>query len=483
MRPVRSWAHLWSRLNAVSLRVKIMGIVMTCVFLLGVGVTWQIRVTLGRSLSEQLDQRAVSIARDVAARSTDLILTNNIYALYELARSAMENNPEVRYIFFLDPQGRLMVHTFGGGFPAGLLEANPLARQGYSLELLDTEEGPVRDVAVPIFEGRAGVVHLGLLETFLHRQMATVTEQLLLATLAASLLGVLAAYLLSGVLARPVHELVATARRVTDGDLSARARIWARDEIGHLSDAFNRMVEELGRKEQIRSQLLEKAIAAQEEERKRIARELHDETSQSLTSLMVGLKVLEEAPTLEAVRRGASELRALAAKTLKEVHHLAVELRPSVLDDLGLVAAVQRQVLDIQEKTGLEVDLHVGGMEEHRLPLAVETALYRIIQEALTNVARHSRARNVSVVLEQRDSTVVAIVEDDGQGFHVDRVFSTRGEERCLGLYGMHERASLVGGMLAVESSPGVGTTVFVQVPLPAVKGGLALGSHQGIAG
>jgi len=280
-----------------------------------------------------------------------------------------------------------------------------------------------------------------------------------------------------------VHELVATARRVTDGDLTARARIWARDEIGHLSDAFNRMVEELGRKEQIRSQLLEKVITVQEEERKRIARELHDETSQALTSLMVGLKVLEEAPNLEVVRRGATDLRALAAKTLKEVHHLAVELRPSVLDDLGLVAAVQRQVLDFQEKTGLEVDLHVGGMEGRRLPLAVETALYRIIQEALTNVARHSRARNVSVVLERRDSTVVAIVEDDGQGFHVDRVFSTRGEERCLGLYGMHERASLVGGSLTVESSPGVGTTVFVQVPLPAVKGGSALGSHQGIAG
>ncbi len=94
-----------------------MGIVMSCVFLLGVGVTWQIRVTLGRSLSEQLDQRAVSIARDVAARRTDLILTNNIYALYELARATMENNPEVRYVFFLDPQGRLVVHTFGGGFP------------------------------------------------------------------------------------------------------------------------------------------------------------------------------------------------------------------------------------------------------------------------------------------------------------------------------------------------------------------------------
>lgn len=261
-----------------------------------------------------------------------------------------------------------------------------------------------------------------------------------------------------------LERFTKTIRALGQGDLSQRVVLGGNDEISELAYSFNSMCEELRQKESLRSQLLEKVITAQEEERKRIARELHDETGQALTSLMVGLKVLAGAASLPEVQEKAGQLRAVAAQTLDSVHRLALELRPSVLDDLGLVAAMQRYVKDWGENLGLRVDFQVTGLDR-RLPSQIETTVYRVVQEALTNVARHAEAQNVSVLLEYRGDSVVCIVEDDGRGFDVEKALKAN-DRRRLGLYGMQERISLVGGKLAVESTAGVGTTVFVEIPL-----------------
>jgi signal transduction histidine kinase/HAMP domain-containing protein len=230
------------------------------------------------------------------------------------------------------------------------------------------------------------------------------------------------------------------------------------------------LYEELRKEEQLRRQLLDRLITVQEEERKRIALELHDQTGQPLTSLIMTLGMLGESESLAEVRAQARYLRETAAQVMKEVHDLALELRPSVLDDLGLLAALRHLHKDYQDRFHMPVDLEVLGLEGERLPPEVETALYRIVQEALTNVARHAQAENVSVVLEKRDRAVRLIIEDDGQGFDVNSLLGSRREaesaEGKLGLIGMRERAALLGGTLTIESTPGMGTTVFVDVPL-----------------
>jgi len=226
------------------------------------------------------------------------------------------------------------------------------------------------------------------------------------------------------------------------------------------------LYEELREKEVLRRQLLERLISVQEEERKRIARELHDQTGQPLTSLIMTLRVLEGASTAADARAHIEDLRDTVAQILKRVHDLALELRPSVLDDLGLLAGLRHHVGRFEHRFRLPVDLQVLGLEGHRLPPEAETALYRIVQEALTNVARHAQAHNVSVLLERRSSSVMLIVEDDGIGFDVTSVMGSRLHEKNLGLYGMRERASLLGGTLTVESTPGTGTAVFVEIPL-----------------
>jgi signal transduction histidine kinase len=226
------------------------------------------------------------------------------------------------------------------------------------------------------------------------------------------------------------------------------------------------LYEELRETEMLRRQLLERGIELQEEERRRIARELHDQTSQRLTSILMMLGVLADTGTLAEVHARTEELREMAAEALEEVHDLALTLRPRLLDDLGLLAALQHQLDEFRDRSRLFVDLQVLGLDKKRLPTRVETALYRIAQEALTNVARHAQARNVGVLLEARDTSVVLIVEDDGRGFDVSQTMGSHVDRKNLGLYGMRERVALLGGTFTIESAPGEGTAVFAQIPL-----------------
>jgi signal transduction histidine kinase len=207
--------------------------------------------------------------------------------------------------------------------------------------------------------------------------------------------------------------------------------------------------------ERVSRDSVRRVVEAQELERARLARELHDETGQALTSILLGLKPLEQSAESEAV----ASLRELVVSTLQSVRRLAVELRPSALDDFGLVPAVERLAETIAEQSGIHVDVE-ASLGEQRLPGETETTLYRVIQEALTNIVKHADAARVSVLLQRKDGAVVAVVEDDGGGFDPD---VTRDD--ALGLAGMRERVLLVGGRLQVESSPGSGTTVVAEVP------------------
>jgi len=226
------------------------------------------------------------------------------------------------------------------------------------------------------------------------------------------------------------------------------------------------LYEELRQKEVLRRHLLERSITLQEQERRRIARELHDQTGQRLTSIIVTLGLLEDATSEPEAQAYVHESRATAAQILKEVRSLALQLRPSVLDDLGLLAALRHYLKGYQSRFRLLVDFHTLGLDDQRMSPEVETALFRIAQQALTNVAQHAQAHSVTVLLENRGASVQLIVEDDGQGFDIERVMDARPHEGNLGLYGMQERAALLGGTLTVESTPGRGTSVFVRIPL-----------------
>jgi two-component system, NarL family, sensor histidine kinase DevS len=246
-----------------------------------------------------------------------------------------------------------------------------------------------------------------------------------------------------------VHDKLGSDPRFGDADLRLAEQFAARAAIA--VDLSRRVARDS----------LRRVVAGQELERQRLARELHDETGQALTSILLGLKAVEEARTSTETEAAAEQLRELVVATLQDVRRLAVELRPKALDDFGLVVALERLVSTFSETTGIAVELE-ATLGEARLPAEVETTLYRILQEALTNIVKHARARKVSIVLVRRDGKVMALVEDDGEGFDPDAMRADG-----LGLLGMRERVALVDGRLTLESAAGAGTTLAVEVPLP----------------
>jgi signal transduction histidine kinase len=574
--------------------VKIMGIALGMVTLLGLGVTLQVRSSMRVTLQTELQRRAAAIARDVAGRAADLIVTNNLFALHELARTTLEHNEDTRYVLVLDRSGETLAHTLSGNPSPELLRANlPAPDEAVRIQPLDIEEERIYDAAVPIFGGRAGVARVGMSDRRMSAIVAATTRRLLAVTALVSLGGVAAALLLTFVLTRPILALGRVAQAVGRGDFSQKAPVWSRDEVGRLTEAFNamtealdrsrrqilrrnaelsalnaiavtvsgslhldeilegalakvlevmnlragwifleeegghvlaacaglsadaareqaahasvplkakeralgvmkvvtgedrtlneedlkllmaighqialavenaRLYEEVQRKEEIRRQLLDKLITAQEEERRRLSRELHDEVGQSLTALIMNLGSAEASvpPQFDAIRRHLGEIRGLLATTLEEIRRLMVDLRPTVLDDLGLIPAIRWFAETHFKRAQIEHLLEVAG-NRRRLPPHVETALFRVVQEAITNIVRHSGARRAEVRLEFRDGLVAAEISDDGKGF------DPKAAQGGLGLLGMEERVTFLGGRWTIKTDLGAGTRISLEIPI-----------------
>ncbi len=295
----------------------------------------------------------------------------------------------------------------------------------------------------------------------------------------------------------PVKSLIRSARRIASGNLFEPISISGDDEIGQLGKTLDEMrvklkdsldeigrwtrelerrvdertkeafslYEELRRKEEMRGELLRKIISAQEEERKRIARELHDEMSQTLTALLFALEAVREANLSKAVEEKMGSIRELVLRAIDGTHRMIFDLRPAVLDDLGLSAAIKWYAEERLKPLGINIYFE-GDMFEVRLPTQIETALFRVAQETITNIAKHSEAENVIINLELGNGLFTLEVEDDGKGFDMEGISDTKEGSRGLGLLGMKERVLLLEGTLEVQSHPGSGTRVVVTVPL-----------------
>lgn len=280
-------------------------------------------------------------------------------------------------------------------------------------------------------------------------------------------------YFILRVAFQPLLTMQGTLDRVRRGDFSARVPDVEGDPaIERVIETANLMLDRLAEHRQV---VAAQILRALEEERKRIARELHDETSQSLTSMLVNLEAVEK-QVQEIPEEALSRLhvtKEIAQRALDETRRLMFDLRPSVLDDLGLVPALRWFISQRVTPRGLPVDFQVRGLEE-RLPEELETALFRIMQEAITNAVKHGKAKHLTVRMTREPGGIQGEVVDDGIGFHPVRLVGLEEKDRGLGLFGMQERAALVGGSVQIESAPGRGT--LVRVTVPDRVGGIATG-------
>ncbi len=264
---------------------------------------------------------------------------------------------------------------------------------------------------------------------------------------------------------RPLIGLQRTASAVRAGNLAARAEPsqLSDPQMEQLSDTFNTMLDTLEERNSQLRRVAAQVIGAQEEERRRIARELHDQTAQALTNLLVRLKLLEKADSAEKLRQGLTEMRALVSSTMDDVRELSRSLRPTLLDDLGLIPALEAYFTNLRERTSENISFKVTGFERAgRLPDLVELVCYRVVQEAVTNALKYASAHNLSVTLERTPTRLRTTIQDDGNGFDLDESYQNKG----LGLLGMRERAQLTGGKVTIKSSPAQGTIVCLDIPL-----------------
>ncbi|MDU2063874.1 MAG: ATP-binding protein [Sporomusaceae bacterium] len=470
---------------SLSLYYKINGIMIAMVLLLGLVMGIILFQSTSRLLDQEIEQQGLQLAESVAVLGNNDILLDDRYALLDLLNKTKRNSADVRYIFITDAAGRLLAHTFGPVFPQGLIDStlkmpqetlNP-DKNNVTVSL-DSDEGPLREIILPIEKGTTGYVHVGMSEKRMAQLLQKRMFELVGITLIVCLLAAVAATYLARIIIQPVTSLAAAAREIGHGNFSVQAVGQKNDEVGRLARVFNemaaslkaqeaennRLLAELRNKDAMRTELMNKLICVQEEERKRISREIHDETGQSLTSLLAYMKVLSSKLTDEKQQELLFGAREVALHVLEGLRKLALELRPPILDDLGLFAAMEKYLVTFRRHYKMAVSFTAPD-EKVILSHDVSLALYRILQESLTNVARHAKAKTVAVVLQLQQSDIVLTITDDGIGIAPAVLQAAKRDER-LGLYGMKERAELVGGVFTFESVPGQGTTIRVIVPL-----------------
>jgi two-component system sensor histidine kinase UhpB len=263
---------------------------------------------------------------------------------------------------------------------------------------------------------------------------------------------------------QPVISLERVAAAVRAGDSTARALppTFGDPQVARLADTFNATLDELARDREELRFLSGQVIRAQEDERKRIARELHDDTAQILFAQLLRLTGMKASP-YEQVRATAAELEEMTVEAIEGVRRLALELRPPSLDDLGLREALDGLAQRFGDQLGIPVSFSAQG-ERGRLPAEIELVLYRVAQEAMTNVAKHAAPSNASIELIRQPDSVTVTVRDDGRGFAFET--QPRPDGGGLGLFGMEERLALVGGTLMIDSRVPGGTAVCGKVPL-----------------
>lgn len=285
----------------------------------------------------------------------------------------------------------------------------------------------------------------------------------------AGLVGVGASVAVNALLVRlaldPLDRLEGAAARVGAGDLDARASLspLADPHLARLVSTFNGTLDQLMLSRVRLRTIAARALDTAEEERKRVARELHDDTAQTLASLLLRLRTVRNAPTEQDRARLLDELRDELSDATDRMRRFAQGLRPPALDMLGVLSAIEAHARKIGELEGLEIEMEADVIDGV-LSEQGELALYRILQEALSNVVRHARARRVRIAVRRNGGQVIATVEDDGRGF--DQAVIDTDPDRGLGLFGMEERAAYIGGRIDIRSARGEGTRVRIEIPM-----------------
>jgi signal transduction histidine kinase len=475
------------------------------VLVLGTGIVTTMRER--ETLQGELQKRGLALASDLSESMEGPILSQDLAVLRRFVNHVMEQD-YVRHAIVLDPDGKVVMHN-------DLAEVGKAYRDDISIIASSSKEpgcvGPCGleggelfcDIFVPIqvSDVRLGTIRLGYSYVAVEKEMTKARQQIFLVGVVTIVVGAIASYLLATFISSPIIRVTDATKKVADGELNTPLAVKRHDEIGTLADSFNKMAQDLAKhrrhleelveertyeleaaNEQLQKEIAERKASEEqlkqsrerlrdlashlesirEEERSRIAREIHDELGQALTALKmdihwVGQRLSEDQGLLLEKTKAVSRL---IDTTTQSVQRISSELRPGLLDDLGLSAAIEWQAAEFQKRTSISCEI-ISDPDDITLHHALSTAVFRVFQEALTNIARHANATEIQIVLRKKSDAVDLTVRDNGRGITEKQI----SDERSFGLIGMRERVHHFGGDLTISGMSNKGTTVSATIP------------------
>ncbi len=411
-------------------------------------------------LPRKLEAEAIALVTHQAetlAQLTAFTIHPAVYfgdqAALDEALSGTRQNKDVAYVVVTDPGGKNLA-----AFHRERATARALARRDAGGAV--SPDGSLYEVMTPIRDGQRELARLyvGMSLDRLHGEVLKMRIALGIVSVAILAAGVFVAVVISNLLTRPLRDVANGAQRIAAGDLAHRVPAGRGDEIGQLATSFNEMARRVGERDAALRDLSKRLLSIQEEERIRIAREVHDELGQALTAMKIDLRQLES--QAGAVQEPLREIAHRIDEIVDLVRRIAFDLRPAILDDLGVTAALEQQLRRLRESTGIKTTLVVD--EEPQLDMLTGTTLYRIAREGLANIVRHADATTVEIALSTRNGSAVLEIRDNGRGMTQEEI----DDPRSLGLLGIRERAELLGGTVTIAALPGKGTLLTVVLPL-----------------
>lgn len=459
----------------ISLYVKFNILIVGTIFICGLLITILLVYSTSLSMERDLDQSGMAVANSISKTVSSSILLDDRFAVTEQIMYTQSHNDSIRYILVARPDGSMFASTFTNGLPAGL-PSQRAADDG--IATYDSNEGYIREIICPVDDGLVGYFRVGLTEKPMMQVMTRRFVEMIAFIFCICILSSLLATRYARNFLEPIRNMSRAVRRIGIGKFDMKVPVETSDDVGRLAQAFNHMTDSLHRKreensqlvqalqekEKMRLQLISKLFTAREDERHRISRELHDETSQSMVSILAYLRIIMDQTKDVTVKGYISDVRDLTKETLEDLRHLAINLHPPLLDDLGLVVAMEKY-LDSFRRT--QPSMHVTFTSDgdfSRLSRPAALLCYRMMQEGLTNIVRHADASSIAITIYVIKDTLTLSISDNGIGFNPHTAEQARLDNH-MGLVSMRERAGLLNGTFHIDSGSR-GTTLTITLPL-----------------
>ncbi|AEE15175.1 putative signal transduction histidine kinase [Thermodesulfobium narugense DSM 14796] len=459
----------------MSLKTKILIINIFSIFIITLGIALEIKFVLTQNLEDRLILRTSNMASILSDSIIEPLLSNNVYLTHQILTQYKENNSEVGYIDILSNQNEVLSSTFSNGFPKELYLLQ-ISKTESNVAVFSSEMGKFIDVKYPIADGSLGYIHIGVTEREVGQRIQEIMEKILFLSFFINLLASLLLYKLTNTITANLKKLTLYAKNIALGNKVLEPIIKTNDEVRELFISFKHMLKALERSskeeiqlitklkdEEIKRELLKRTMETLEKERKRLSMEIHDSVMQNLASINIMLKIFQSKLD-QKEKLDLENIQKLIEATIEELRNIANNLRPPQLEKLGLKSSLESFFNETEKRHNLKTNFDFSISEE-KLDWTWSINIYRIIQEAISNIVKHSGANNAFVSIKEINDKIEIEVKDDGEGFDVDETLSKKSNR--LGIVDMKERTKTYGGEFFISSTKGGGTIVKISLPKP----------------